>query len=52
MTILILLAVAFAVSELVAGVRLLRHDRPSSPPASHPDWGTGALPSAPYALRH
>ena len=52
MTILLLLAVAFAVSELVAGVRLVRHNRPASPPASHPDWGTGALPSAPYVLRH
>ena len=52
MTILVLLAVAFAVTELVAGVRLLRHDRPTAPPASHPDWGTGALPSAPYALQH
>ena len=52
MTILILLAVAVAVSELVAWARLVRHDRPLSPPASHPDWGTGALPSSPYALRH
>jgi hypothetical protein len=52
MTILVLLALALAVTELVADVRLLRHDRPTSPPASHPDWGTGALPSAPYALRH
>jgi hypothetical protein len=52
MTILILLGLAFAVTELVAGVHLVRHDRPTAPPASHPDWGTGALPSAPYALRH
>ena len=52
MTILLLLAVAFAVTELVAGVRLLRQDRPLAPPASQPDWGSGALPSAPYALRH
>jgi hypothetical protein len=48
---LIVLAVAVTI-ELVAGLRLVLHDRPLSPPASHPDWGTGALPSAPYALRH
>ena len=48
---LVLLAIAVTV-ELVAGLRLVLRDRPSSPPASHPDWGTGALPSTPYALRH
>jgi hypothetical protein len=48
---LVLLAVAVA-TELVAGLRLVLRDRPFAPPASHPDWGTGALPSTPYALRH
>jgi hypothetical protein len=48
---LIVLAVAVT-SELVAGLRLVLRDRPNSPPASHQDWGSGALPSTPYALRH
>lgn len=52
MTLLLVLLTAFVVSELVAAVRMLRHDRPSAPPASHPDWGPVGLPSAPYALRH
>ena len=52
MTLLLILAVVAAVTELVVGVRMLRHDRPLAAPTSHPDWGTGALPSGPYALRH
>ena len=52
MTILLVLAAIAATVELVAGLRMLRRDRPLFPPVSHPDWGTGALPSGPYALRH
>lgn len=52
MTLLLLIAAAIVVTELVTGVRMLRRDRPLSPPMSHPDWGSGALPSSPYALRH
>ena len=50
-TLLVLLAIAVTV-ELFAGLRLVLRDRPISPPASHPDWGSGGLPSTPYALRH
>jgi|GEM_PF-2510842 len=52
MTLLLILLAIAVTTELVAGLRLVLRDRPLSPPASHPDWGTGALPSTPYALRH
>ena len=50
MTTFLVLAAVLVLAGLVTGVRMLRHDHPSAPPASHPDWGTGGLPSAPYAL--
>lgn len=49
MTIFLLLTAAIVVAELVAGVRFLRQDRPTVPPASHRDWTWGSLPSRPYA---
>jgi hypothetical protein len=52
MTLLLLVLAIAVTTELVAGLRLVLRDRPLSPPASHPDWGTGALPSTPYSLRH
>lgn len=52
MTLLLVLLAVAATVELVAGLRLVLRDRPLFPPASHPDWGTGALPSTPYAFRH
>ena len=52
MTTFLVLTLALILFELVAGVRLLRQDRPISPPSSHPDWSSGALPSSPYVLRH
>ena len=51
MTTFLLLLLALALLELVAGVRLLRHDRPAAAPSSHPDWSSGSLPSGPYVLR-
>ena len=45
---LVLLAV-FVLAEIVAGVQMFRHDRPTAPPPSHPDWSSGRLPSRPYA---
>ncbi|HEX7187831.1 MAG TPA: hypothetical protein VF423_06380 [Actinomycetes bacterium] len=52
MTTFLVLAAVLVLAELVAGVRMFRHNNPSTPPASHVDWATGGLPSAPYALRH
>jgi hypothetical protein len=52
MTILLLVLAVAVTTELVAGLRLILRDRPLAPPASHQDWGAGALPSTPYALRH
>jgi hypothetical protein len=52
MTTFLVLTAILVVVELVAGVRALRGDRPTSPPPSHHDWSVGRLPSAPYALRH
>jgi hypothetical protein len=52
MTTFLVLSAVLLVVELVAGLRTLRRDRPTSPPASHLDWSVGRLPSAPYALRH
>lgn len=52
MTLLLLVLAIAVTTELVAGLRLVLRDRPLSPPASHSDWGTGSLPSTPYALRH
>jgi len=52
MTTFLVLALALVLLELVAGVRLLRHDRPTAAPSSHPDWSSGSLPSSPYVLRH
>ena len=51
MTIFLLLVAALVLTELVSGVRLLRQDRPLTPPASHRDWATGPLPSGPYSRR-
>jgi len=50
MTTFLVLAALLLLVDLVAGSRLLRQDRPTAPPSSHPDWG-GGLPSTPYALR-
>lgn len=50
MTAFLLLVAALVLTEIVAGVRILRRDRPVVPPASRPDWGTGSLPSRPYSL--
>jgi hypothetical protein len=52
MTYFLLLITAVVAVEIVSGVRTLRSGRPVSPPASHPDWTGGRLPSVPYALRH
>jgi len=52
MTTFLVLTLTLVVLELLAGVRLLRQDRPSAAPLSHPDWSTGSLPSSPYILRH
>ena len=52
MTTFLVLTLALILLELVAGVRLLRHDRPTVAPSSHPDWSSGSLPSSPYVLRH
>jgi len=52
MTTFLVLALTLVLLGLVAGVRLLRHDRPSAAPSSHPDWSSGSLPSSPYVLRH
>ncbi len=52
MTTFLILALALILFELVAGVRLLRQDRPTAAPSSHPDWSSGSLPSSPYILRH
>lgn len=51
MTTFLALTTPLVLFELVAGVRLLRSDRPVLPPASHREWSTGALPSTPYAGR-
>jgi hypothetical protein len=45
---LVLLSV-FVLAEIVAGVQMFRHERPTAPPPSHPDWSSGGLPSRPYA---
>lgn len=45
---LLLLLLAVAVLELVAGVHWLRTDRPLQPPRSHADWTLGSLPSHGY----
>ena len=52
MTTFLVLTLALVLVELVAGVRLLRQDRPTAAPSSHPDWSSGSLPSSPYILRH
>lgn len=49
-TFLVLIALLVLV-ELVAGVRIVRRNRPTTAPASHADWSLGGLPSSPYALR-
>ena len=49
MTTFLLLLALIALAELVVGVRFLRADRPLTQPASHPDWGSGMLPSRPYS---
>jgi hypothetical protein len=49
-TFLGLLALLAAV-EIVAGLRLVRQDRPAAPPPSHRDWAPAGLPSTPYADR-
>jgi hypothetical protein len=36
---LVLLSV-FVLAELVAGVQIFRHDRPTAPPPSHQDWSS------------
>lgn len=51
MTAFLVLLAALVVFELAAGLRVLRADRPLVPPASRPDWGSGGLPSRPYAAR-
>lgn len=51
MTTFLILTAALVLFELVAGVRIFRHDRPTVAPVSHPDWSPGGLPSSPYALR-
>jgi hypothetical protein len=51
MTIFLLLVAALVLTELVSGFRMIRQDRPLTPPASHRDWSSGPLPSGPYALR-
>jgi hypothetical protein len=48
---LVLLAI-FVLAEIVAGVQMFRHDRPTAPPPSHEDWASGWMPSTPYAARH
>ena len=48
---LVLLAV-FVLAEIVAGVQIFRHDRPTAPAAQPPGLVRGRLPSTPYALRH
>ncbi len=50
MTTFLVLLSALVLAELVAGVQIFRHDRPLQPPASHPDWADGTLPSGPYAI--
>jgi len=52
MTTFLVIALVLVLFELVAGVRVLRHDRPTAAPSSHPDWSAGSLPSSPYVLRH
>ena len=49
MTTFLVLLAALVLVELVAGVRQFRHDRPVTPPVSHPDWGGRSLPSRPYS---
>lgn len=51
MTAFLLLLTTLALIEVLAGLRLVRRDRPVSPPASHEDWSLGGLPSRPYAAR-
>ena len=51
MTAFLVLLAVLVVTELTAGVRILRRDRPLAPPASRPGWGTDSLPSRPYSLR-
>lgn len=48
MTALLFLITLIALAELVAGIRILRHDRPRSAPASHLAWSAGNLPSTSY----
>jgi hypothetical protein len=53
-TFTVLLALA-ALAYLVAGLRMLRHDRPAATPRSHADWRAqwsgSDLPSRPYGRR-
>ncbi|MGH8892756.1 MAG: hypothetical protein ACRDWY_05540 [Actinomycetes bacterium] len=49
MTTFLVLTAILVVVAVVAALRELRHDHPSAPPASHPDWTLGRLPSAPYS---
>jgi hypothetical protein len=51
MTTFLLLLVLAAAGYLVATVRVLRHDRPTSAPQSHLDWAGPGLPSRPYTAR-
>jgi hypothetical protein len=51
MTALVLLLVLAGVGYLVATLRVLRHDHPTSVPQSHLDWTAPGLPSHPYASR-
>lgn len=48
MTALLLLITLIALAELVAGIRILRQDRPRTAPASHLAWSAGSLPSTSY----
>jgi len=48
MNALLLLLTLVALAELVAGIRILRQDRPRSAPASHLAWSAGNLPSTSY----
>jgi hypothetical protein len=48
MTAILVVLAVIVVLELVS-VRSWRRDRPTTPPASHPAWTTGGLPSHPYA---
>jgi hypothetical protein len=51
MTTFLFLTAVLILLELVAVLRMLRHDRPTAPPRSHHEWSSGRLPSSPYSLR-